>query len=211
MRFTMNLKLVLALGTLLLGAEAAPAPSPAEAIPAPASAKTASKLFKIHTDDFVKYFPPGTTPPASAETVPAAVAAGKLKLKLRHTSETSPETSENAAAILTKRSNHCGHSSFHNVRSNASPSTGDCWQIYHNIAGGGQWQVWTSAHRTLVSYGGCAFGVEIDQDWVSFQYVGAWDIRDLIRDSINNYASGGKVGTWGEMTCGIKYTKWGLF
>ncbi|CAP73053.1 uncharacterized protein PODANS_2_4722 [Podospora anserina S mat+] len=207
MRFTMKINLALALGTFLLGAEAAPAPA---ASAQETATTTTDKVFKIHTDDFVKYFPPGTTPSPSDEAIPAAVTPSKLKLKLRHPSE-SPETSENAAAILTKRGNYCGHSSFHNVRSNDSPTTGDCWQIYHNIAGGGSWQVWTSAHRTLVSYGGCAFGVEIDQDWISFQYVGAWDIRDLIRDSINNYASGGKVGTWGEMECGIKYTKWGLF
>ncbi|KAK0735327.1 putative necrosis-inducing factor-domain-containing protein [Apiosordaria backusii] len=192
MRLTMNLKLALALGALLMGVES-----------------SFDKDFKIHTDEFVKYFPLGQNPPASAEIAPAA--AAKLKLKLRHTTSDTPGSSENEANVLTKRGDYCGHSTFVNKRSNASPSTSDCWKIYNNIAGGGRWQVWTSAHRTLVSYGGCAFGVEIDQDWASFQYVGAWDIRDLIRDSINKFASGGKVGAKGAMTCGVKHTEWGLF
>ncbi|KAK4173137.1 putative necrosis-inducing factor-domain-containing protein [Triangularia setosa] len=212
MRLIMNLKVALALGTLLLGAECAPAATPAEAssVSKDTTTTTTDKVFKIHTNEFVKYFPPGSEIPSSLSTAPAA--AGKLKLKLRHPSSSSePESSKNEANVLQKRGDYCGHSSFHSVWSYDSPSTGDCWQIYHNIAGGGQWQVWTSAHRTLVSYGGCAFGVEIDQDFISFQYVGAWDIRDLIRDSINNYASGGKVGTGGKMTCGVKHTEWGLF
>ncbi|RDA88812.1 hypothetical protein CP532_5417 [Ophiocordyceps camponoti-leonardi (nom. inval.)] len=121
---------------------------------------------------------------------------------------------EGATFVLSKRGNMCGDSSFENRGSAGSPYASDCEVLARNIAPGGDWTVSRGAHRTLATFGTCAFGAEKGGPW--YTYVGNEDIRDLIRDSINRFKRGdGKVGARGRMHCagngGGGEIIWGIF
>jgi hypothetical protein len=102
--------------------------------------------------------------------------------------------------------NECGTSAFENETSDASPLVSDCQQIILNIQGTNR--KWSPENvnkntNTIVSYGTCNFDVQsydLGNGSVDY-YVGAQDIIDLINSSIAMYASNGKVGSKGTMTC----------
>ncbi|KAK0665349.1 putative necrosis-inducing factor-domain-containing protein [Cercophora samala] len=205
MRFTMNIKLALAVSAFLLGAECAPTATAVEAaggssttndlaadpaVTAVTIPNASENVFKIADDEFVHY-----TPGAAAVAAPARNKRGN-------------GSSENPAQVLKTRDNHCGASSFENRTSNGSPQVSDCWRIFNNIAGDGTWTINGFGHRTLATYGTCAFGVDTSAIWT---YVGNEDIRDLIRDSINKYQWNGKVGSRGNMQCSGVAVTWGVY
>jgi hypothetical protein len=116
--------------------------------------------------------------------------------------------------------NDCGTSTFTDQTSDASPLVSDCQQIIANIIGtDGEWSpenVDTKVH-TIASYGSCHFDVQSNQASngnVDYS-VGASDIVDLINSSVQMFASNGKVGSKGVMSCSgdvssVQVT-WGLY
>jgi len=102
--------------------------------------------------------------------------------------------------------NECGTSTFENETSDASPLVSDCRQIILNIQGtNGKWspENVNKNTNTIASYGTCHFDVQSNNPGngsVDY-YVGAQDIIDLINSSVAMYASNGKVGSKGTMTC----------
>ncbi|KAK0662109.1 putative necrosis-inducing factor-domain-containing protein [Cercophora samala] len=122
-------------------------------------------------------------------------------------------------APLKKRNDECGHSTFENRGSEASPWIADCERMASNLSGAGKW-TYTSfdMHRTIASYGTCAFGIEAAQLFQGVTWVGTQDVKDLVRDSIAMFRRhDGRVGARGEMQCGIENSAyevrilWGLF
>ncbi|RCI16483.1 hypothetical protein L249_1735 [Ophiocordyceps polyrhachis-furcata BCC 54312] len=151
--------------------------------------------------------------------VQAAPSPGRLSVPLREdraaaVAENRTEADDGVAFLLNKRGNKCGHSSFEDRGSEASPYASDCEMLAHNIASGGDWTVTHGVHRTLAQYGTCAFGAEGGGPW--YTWVGNEDIRDLIRDSINKFKRpDGKVGSRGWMKCsgnsGGGRILWGIY
>jgi hypothetical protein len=94
----------------------------------------------------------------------------------------------------------------------------DCQQIITNIGSQGTWEVENAIgeQHQLVQYGSCAFGVQGDgkNGNVDF-HVGSQDIVDLINSSVQQFASNGKVGASGYMTCNGDVegqgVTWGLY
>ncbi|KAK4121530.1 hypothetical protein N657DRAFT_577352 [Parathielavia appendiculata] len=122
-----------------------------------------------------------------------------------------PKTSNLFAA---RAINDCGDSTFENQSSGGSPRVADCWRLHDNIAGDGTWTVWGPNHRTLATYGTCAFGVTCDSAGPT--EIGNGDIRDLVRDSINRFGGAGVVGAKGRMKCESPFgvwvdVEWGLY
>ncbi|KAM0323899.1 hypothetical protein ACHAQA_008480 [Verticillium albo-atrum] len=127
----------------------------------------------------------------------------------------------------------CGASSFENQTSGGSPTVNDC-AVVCNTAHAADWwikssfcgNVWNGGSSTcynpMIWYGSCVFGAARKYSGTG-NYdgaVGASDIGDLVRDSINWYQSGGRVGSRGEMKCRIANfgdpahytaTTWGLY
>ncbi|PHH59376.1 hypothetical protein CDD81_3335 [Ophiocordyceps australis] len=115
---------------------------------------------------------------------------------------------------LRKRTNQCGHSTFENRGSEASPLISDCETLMFNIRKDGRWRLSTGVHRTVATFGTCAFGAQVRKQW--YTYIGHEDIIDLIRDSIRDFRRGdGKVGSRGEMQCRGDLlwanVEWGLY
>ncbi|KAK4182421.1 putative necrosis-inducing factor-domain-containing protein, partial [Podospora australis] len=108
-------------------------------------------------------------------------------------------TPADAVHPLAKRANHCGGSSFQGETTGGSPSVNDCNTLRNNIAGDGTWTQ-AGGFRELAKYGDCKFVIHNYANNNLF-YVGNEDIRDIIRDSINQFQSGGRVGATGEMPC----------
>ncbi|KAK4098162.1 hypothetical protein N658DRAFT_390600, partial [Parathielavia hyrcaniae] len=99
-----------------------------------------------------------------------------------------PVPESNTNLLLAARENRIdsGPSTFENKVSDASPLVQDCWQLFHNIAGGGTWTIW-GKHRTLAMYHTCAFGAEVVGGMSMGLKIGNGDIRDLARDSIEMF------------------------
>jgi len=102
--------------------------------------------------------------------------------------------------------NECGTSTFTDETSDASPLVSDCQQIIANIQGtNGEWapENVNKNTNTIASYGSCNFDVQSNTpgNGAVDYYVGAQDIIDLINSSIQMFASNGKVGSKGDMTC----------
>ncbi|PHH74217.1 hypothetical protein CDD82_5047 [Ophiocordyceps australis] len=119
-----------------------------------------------------------------------------------------------ASFRLRKRTNQCGHSTFENRGSEASPLISDCEVLMWNIRNGGRWRLSTGTYRTVATYGTCAFGAEVTNYW--YTYIGHQDVIDLIRDSIRDFRRhDGKVGSRGEMECMgdvlERRVRWGLY
>ncbi|KAJ6003367.1 hypothetical protein N7451_005914 [Penicillium sp. IBT 35674x] len=128
----------------------------------------------------------------------------------------STQSSENPAAVLTKRKevNDCGTSTFVNESSSGSPKVADCRKIATNIKSGGTWTFeGFGVQHKLVHYGTCAFGVTSSAD--GFTYIGNEDIINLIDDSIKKFKWEGKVGAKGKMKCkgegGKDEVVWGIY
>lgn len=101
--------------------------------------------------------------------------------------------------------NRCGESNFEDRTSAASPSVSDCRQMIRNIEGDAstQWTHRITGHREVLSYGSCHFGIERTGGTggaVEFR-VGGQDVIDIIKEAINRFGGGGKVGARGVMPC----------
>ncbi|KAK4150825.1 putative necrosis-inducing factor-domain-containing protein [Chaetomidium leptoderma] len=128
---------------------------------------------------------------------------------------TANPTSAETIGLDKRGSNECGHSTFVNQGSGASPKISDCERIIKNLANPGSWPLASvQAHKELASYGSCAFGVSFYQFHQGTVYIGTEDVKDIIRDSIKQFRrSDGKVGAKGVMGCGAQDIKiaWGLY
>ncbi|KAJ3546138.1 hypothetical protein NM208_g2155 [Fusarium decemcellulare] len=128
----------------------------------------------------------------------------------------------------------CGDSSFEGVTSGGSPTVNDCAVIQNTAYN--VWNTWWETHfcgnvwnskpatcyNPIAWYGTCLFGAARKYSGTG-NYdgaVGSRDIGDLIKDSINKFQSGGRVGSRGEMKCRLSYfgdpahytaTIWGLY
>ncbi|KAK3377970.1 putative necrosis-inducing factor-domain-containing protein [Podospora didyma] len=106
--------------------------------------------------------------------------------------------------------NSCGTSTVVNQSSAASPLVADCQTLRENLSGAGAFAV-VASQRTIAKFGTCAFGA--DPGKLGATLVGTEDVRDLVADAINKFASQGKVGAKGTMDCGPigSSVEWGLF
>jgi hypothetical protein len=100
---------------------------------------------------------------------------------------------------------HCGASSFENQGSDASPLVGDCKQIIRNIEedASTDWTHGITGQREILKFGSCAFGIKRTGGTggaVQFR-VGGQDVIDVINDAIKQFASDGKIGAKGVMSC----------
>ncbi|KAM5352927.1 hypothetical protein ACJ41O_005649 [Fusarium nematophilum] len=148
----------------------------------------------------------------------------------------SPNEPARARRSLSKRQtkDSCGASSFEGVTSGGSPTVNDC-AVIRNTAYN-SWNTWwetrfcgnvwtgsvSTCYNPIAWYGTCLFGAARKYSGLG-NYdgaVGSQDIGDLIRDSINKFQSGGRVGSRGEMKCRMSYasdpahytsTIWGLY
>ena len=100
---------------------------------------------------------------------------------------------------------HCGASSFENQGSDASPLVDDCKQIIRNIEedASTDWTHGITGQREILKFGSCAFGIKRTGGTggaVQFR-VGGQDVIDVINDAIKQFASDGKIGAKGVMSC----------
>ena len=101
--------------------------------------------------------------------------------------------------------NHCGASTFENRGSDASPLVDDCKQIIRNIEEDASTD-WTHAivgYREILKHGSCRFGIERTGGTggaVQFR-VGGQDVIDVIKESIERFGGGDRVGAKGVMSC----------
>lgn len=115
---------------------------------------------------------------------------------------------------------YCGDSTLENQTSDGSPDVEDCKELIRRLEDKrlpSRWpHISLERQQELVSYESCKFGVTGKgiHGNVDFK-VGAQDIIDLVRDSINKFGGTGKVGSKGTMSCkgNIKGQKvnWGLY
>ncbi|PKY06145.1 hypothetical protein P168DRAFT_279616 [Aspergillus campestris IBT 28561] len=92
--------------------------------------------------------------------------------------------------------NDCDDIRYENGSSDGSPTVDDCRQIVKNIQDGGSWDYsGVGHHKTLVTYGTCAMGID------SGARVGNLDITDIINGSIDRFEWKGLVGAKGKMNC----------
>ena len=112
----------------------------------------------------------------------------------------------------------CRDYTYASATSDASPLVTDCQDIITNIQGtNGEWTTGVDQDRKIVSAGTCNMDVQSTNTVgdVSF-HVGAQDVINIINYAIANYASNGKVGASGTMTCdgnvnSNQGVKWGLY
>ena len=105
--------------------------------------------------------------------------------------------------------NKCGASSINGRTSGGSPSVDDCaWirDFMGNDANSGHYEAsWPGDLHTngdwtrLQIHGSCVFGIKTRNS--NGAYVGSTDIRDLIRDAINQAQADGRIGAEGNMGC----------
>lgn len=115
---------------------------------------------------------------------------------------------------------YCDTVTFTNETSDASPLVSDCQHIIANIQGtSGEWfpENVDGKTNTIASYGSCYFDVQSNSpgNGAVNYHVGAQDIIDIINTSIQRFASNGKVGSKGDMSCQGDVTHvavtWGLY
>jgi hypothetical protein len=100
----------------------------------------------------------------------------------------------------------CGDSTFENETSGGSPLVEDCLTIIKNIEENASTDYTTQVvgknQRKIASHGSCAFGVEATTVNGNVNFVtGGQDVIDIINESVNRFASGGRVGAKGNMNC----------
>ncbi|RJE26733.1 hypothetical protein PHISCL_00964 [Aspergillus sclerotialis] len=106
----------------------------------------------------------------------------------------------------------CDDIRYENETTDGSPTVDDCKTIVDNISTGGSWDHILDSHRTLVTFGTCAVGID------GPARVGNTDITDIINDSIAQFEWNGLVGSKGQMNCqqaggqpGTTDVTWGLY
>ncbi|KAK4496425.1 hypothetical protein PRZ48_012405 [Zasmidium cellare] len=112
----------------------------------------------------------------------------------------------------------CRDYTFTDATSDASPLVSDCKDIITNIQGTkGEWTTDITTDRTIVTAGTCNMDVKVNNEKgdASF-HVGAQDVINIINQAISQYASNGKVGASGTMTCDGNVNSnqgvyWGLY
>lgn len=90
----------------------------------------------------------------------------------------------------------CSDFRYENASTGGSPTVDDCRTIVKNIQDGGSWD-WSGAgnHKTLVTYGTCAMGID------NGARVGNLDVTDIINGAIDRFEWKGLVGAKGMMNC----------
>lgn len=98
---------------------------------------------------------------------------------------------------------YCGDSSFENQTTDASPLVEDCLQIVKNIQGtDGSWNTFIEQQRAIVHAGTCKLGVTGKGRKGNSNFdVGAQDVVDIIKESVDKFQFNGKVGAKGSMSC----------
>ncbi|KAK5170702.1 uncharacterized protein LTR77_005292 [Saxophila tyrrhenica] len=106
--------------------------------------------------------------------------------------------------VLEKRKavNDCGPSTFIDQGSAASPFVDDCYCIGANIGGGGTFEVGCGEGQLVkAKCRTCAWGARCKPQGLNGARIGNADIYNTIDTSIDKFASGGKVGSLGQMKC----------
>lgn len=113
----------------------------------------------------------------------------------------SPNPAEESKRGLQKRTNTCGVSSFVNMTSSNSPTSGDCNLLRDQQTRFPQQYTVnkSTSWKTVVWFGTCAFAVKTTANYPAA--LGNEDIADVMRDSLAKFTSGGRIGAEGSMPC----------
>lgn len=123
---------------------------------------------------------------------------------LTYTISTTTKTVTEYTALPSHSEGRCGRTwEFVNATNAGSALAADCMELAWRIRGPGTWTVEAilvkNSHQ-LVEWKTCAFDVRALEFELAYK-IGNQDIIDLIRDSVREYTSNGKVGAWGVMMC----------